>query len=119
MRLRLVSQGVGILCFRCGWLGDNKTTERTVRSIWFNRSQRVLRFRTANSQTERKADECRSDDGRVLEAYGRDLKSNTGEQLLSFATNFKLALTNTFFSRRKGGMSHTRTGTRPNVRKRI
>ena len=48
-------------------------------------------------------------DGRVLGAYGRDL-NNTGKRLLTVAKDNKLALTNTFFSTRKGGVSHTFNG---------
>ena len=43
------------------------------------------------------------DDGRVFGAYGRDELNNNGKRLLSLASDNKLALTNTFFSARKGG----------------
>ena len=48
---------------------------------------------------------------RVLGAHGRDVKNNNNVErlLLSFATIGKLAITNIFFSRRKGGVSHTHT----------
>ena len=49
-------------------------------------------------------------DGRVLGAYGRDELNNNDKRLLTFAKDNKLALTNTFFSTRKGGVSHTFNG---------
>ena len=55
----------------------------------------------------------------VLRAYRRDVKNKNDERLLSFAAGCKLALTNTFFSPRKGGISHTHTSARQNDRKRI
>ena len=50
------------------------------------------------------------DDGRVLGAYERDALNNNGKRLLSLASENELALTNTFFSARKGGLSHTFNG---------
>ena len=53
-------------------------------------------------------------------AYGRDELNNNGKRLLSLASDNKLALTNTFFSARKGGTSHTFNGINSrNDRKRI
>ena len=43
-------------------------------------------------------------------AYGRDELNNNGKRLLNFATDNKLAVTNTFFSTHKGGISHTYNG---------
>ena len=60
------------------------------------------------------------DDGRVLGAYERDALNNNGKRLLSLASENKLALTNKFFSARKGGLSHTSNGINSrNDRKRI
>ena len=60
------------------------------------------------------------DDGRALGAYGRDELNNNGKRLLPLASDNKLALTNTFFSARKGGVSHTCNGINSrNDRKRI
>ena len=61
------------------------------------------------------------DDGKVLGAYGRHELNNNGEPLLIFAKDNKLgALTNTFFSTRKGGVYHTFNGVSSrNDRKRI
>jgi len=57
---------------------------------------------------------------KVLGAYGRDELNENGRRLLTFAANNNLALTNTFFSTRKGGVSHTHNGIgRLNDRKRI
>ena len=59
----------------------------------------------ANARTGKRMEGC--DDGRALGAYGRDELTNNGKRLLSLASDNKLALTNTFFSARKGGISHT------------
>ena len=60
----------------------------------------------ANARTGKRMKGC--DDGRVLGAYGRD--ELNGKRLLTVASDNKLALTNTFFSTRKGGVSHTFNG---------
>jgi len=73
----------------------------------------------ANGRTGGRIEGCGDDECRVLGAYGRDVRSDNGKRLLSFATSCKLALTNTFFSTRKGGISHTYNGTSLNDRKRI
>ena len=73
----------------------------------------------ANAQAGQRKKGCGDDESRVLGAYGRDVRNDNGRRLLSFATNCKLALTNTFFSTRKGGISHTHNGTSPNDRMRI
>ena len=62
----------------------------------------------ANARTGKRMDGC--GDGRVLGAYGRDELNSNGKRLLAFASDNKLALTNTFFSTRKGGISHTFNG---------
>ena len=56
----------------------------------------------ANARTGKRTEGC--DDGRVLGAYGLDDLNNNGKRLLSLASDNKLALTNTFFSARKGGL---------------
>ena len=61
----------------------------------------------ANARTGKKMEGCGDDESRVLGAYGRDIRNDNGRQILPFATNCKLALTNTFFKSRKGGISHT------------
>ena len=60
------------------------------------------------------------DDSGMLGAYKRDELNNNGKRLPSLASDKTLALTNTFFSARKGGLSHTFNGiNRRNDRKRI
>ena len=61
----------------------------------------------ANARTGEKIEGERTEDDGVLGAYGRDELNNNGKCLLDFATNSKLAVTNTLFSTRKGGISHT------------
>ena len=53
--------------------------------------------------------ESLQDEG-ILGTYGRDELNDNGKLLLSFATYNKLAIMNTFFSTRKGGVSHTYNG---------
>lgn len=62
---------------------------------------------------------CGDDENRVLGAYGRDFINDNSTRLLSFATNWKLALTDTCFSTREDGVSHAHNGTGPNDHKRI
>ena len=76
----------------------------------------------ANAQTGRRIEgESLQDEG-ILGTYGRDELNDNGKLLLSFATDNKLAIMNTFFSTRKGGVSHTYnsvTGSRTSDFKRI
>ena len=51
-----------------------------------------------------------SEENKTFGAYGRDTLNDNGELLLSFANNHDLALVNTFFSTRKGGVSHNING---------
>ena len=53
----------------------------------------------ANARTGNRMEGC--GDGRVLAAHGRDELNVDGKGLLAFASDNKLALTNTFFSLRK------------------
>ena len=64
----------------------------------------------ANARTGLKIEGERTEDDGVLGAYGRDELNSNGKRLLNFATDNKLAVTNTFFSTRKGGISHTYNG---------
>ena len=48
-----------------------------------------------------------SKDNKIHGAYDRDTLNDNGELLLSFASNYDLDLTNTFYSTPKGGVSHT------------
>ena len=61
----------------------------------------------ANARTGRRIEgESLQDEG-ILGTYGRDELNDNGKLLLYFATDNKLAIMNTFFSTRKGGVSHT------------
>ena len=64
----------------------------------------------ANARTGENIKGERTEDDGVLGAYGRDELNNNGKRLLNFTTDNKLAVTNTFFSMRKGGISHTYNG---------
>ena len=64
----------------------------------------------ANARTGEKIEGEKTEDDGVLGAYGRDELNNNGKRLLNFATDNKLAVTNTFFSTRKGSISHTYNG---------
>ena len=64
----------------------------------------------ANARTGEKIEGERTEDDGVLGAYGRDELNNNGKRLPNFSTDNKLAVTNTFFSTRKGGISHTYNG---------
>ena len=65
----------------------------------------------ANARTGRRTEEGESvhNEG-ILGTYGRDELNDNGKLLLSFATDNKLAIMNTFFSTRKGGVSHIHNG---------
>ena len=62
----------------------------------------------ANARTRKRMEGC--NDGRVLGAYGRDELNINGKRLLSLASDIQLALTNTIFSARRGGVSHSFNG---------
>ena len=88
------------------------------RAFWYRRDSLVRRIpkkecifvlMDANARTGEKIGERTEDDG-VLGAYGRDELNDNGKRLLNFATDNKLAVTNTFFSTRKGGIPHTYNG---------
>ena len=64
----------------------------------------------ANVRTGEKVEGERMEDDGVLGAYGRDELNNNDKRLLNFARDNELAVTNTFFSTRKGGISHTYNG---------
>ena len=63
----------------------------------------------ANARTGLKIEGERTEDDGLLGAYGRDELNNNGKRLLNFASDNKLAVTNTFFTR-KGGISQTYNG---------
>ena len=89
------------------------------RAFWHRLDSLVQRIPTkealfvlmdANARTGLKIERERTDDDGVLGAYERDELNNNGKRLLNFATDNKLAFKNTFFSTRKGGISHTYNG---------
>lgn len=51
-----------------------------------------------------------SKNNEVLDAYCRDILNDNGDRLLTFAANHDLAMVNTFFITRKGGISRTFIG---------
>ena len=63
-----------------------------------------------NARTGRRREGESVQDEGILGTYGRDELNDNGKLLLSFATDNKLAIMNTFFSKRKGGVSHTYNG---------
>ena len=77
-------------------------------------------LRRVNARTGQGMEGCGDDESKVHGAYRRDVLNDNGKRLLlSFATNRKLALTKTFFSTRKGGISHSHNSTSPNDRERV
>ena len=64
----------------------------------------------ANARTERRIKAESLQDEGILGTYGRDELNDNCKLLLSFAADNKLAIMNTFFSTRKGGVSHTYNG---------
>ena len=63
-----------------------------------------------NARTGEKIEGERTEDDGVLGAYGRDELNDNGKHLLNFAADNKLAVTNTLFSMRKGGIWYTYNG---------
>ena len=64
----------------------------------------------ANARTGRRIEgESLQDEG-ILGTHGHDELNDKGKLLLSFPTDNKLAIMNTFFSTREGGVSHTYNG---------
>ena len=64
----------------------------------------------ANARTGRRIEGENLQDEGILGTYRRDELNDNGKLLLSFATDNKLAIMNTVFSTRKGGVSHTSNG---------
>ena len=63
-----------------------------------------------NARTGKRIEgESLQDEG-ILGTYGHDELNDNGKLLLSFTTDNKLAIMNTFFSTRKGGVLHTYNG---------
>ena len=64
----------------------------------------------ANARTGRRIKGENLQDEGILGTYGRDELNDNGKLLLTFATDNKLAIMNTFFSTRKSGVSHAYNG---------
>ena len=75
--------------------------------------ERVFVLIDVNARTGQRLG-CGGHENGVLGAYGRRDINDDGTRLETFAATCKLALTNTFFSTRKGGISHSHDGIGPN-----
>ena len=93
-------------------------TDETKQAFWSSLHDLVQRIPSkecvyvlidANARTGQRGGESLQDEG-VLGSYGRDELNDNGQLLLTFAADNSLAITNTFFSTRKGGISHTYNG---------
>ena len=105
--------------FVVGYAPMEPSDSEKKRALWHRLDSLVRRIQKkealfvlmdANARTGLKIEGERTEDDGVLGAYGRDELNNNGKCLLNFATDNKLAVTNTFFSTRKGGISHTYNG---------
>ena len=77
---------------------------------WIPAKECLYVLMDANARTGRRIEGESLQDEEILGTYGRDELNDNGKRLLSFATDNKLAIMNTFFSTRKGGVSHTYNG---------
>ena len=77
---------------------------------WIPRKECIFVLTDENVRKGEKIEGEKTEDYGVLSAYGRDELNDSGKRLLNFTTDNKLAATNTFFSTRKGGISHTYHG---------
>ena len=83
--------------------------ERVVKEV--PEHEQLFVLMDANARTGRRGGgKLRSEQCKVLGAYGRDNLNDNGERLLSFSANHELALLNTFFSTAKNAISHTFNG---------
>ena len=83
--------------------------ERVVKEV--PEHEQLFVLMDANARTgQRGGAKLRSEECKVLGAYGRDNLNDNGERLLSFSANHELALLNTFFSTAKNAISHTFNG---------
>ena len=60
----------------------------------------------ANARTGKRVEDGSTPEDGVLGPYGRDHLNHNGTLLLTFAADNNLVILNTFFSTRKGGISH-------------
>ena len=105
--------------FVVGYAPTEPSDSEKKRAFWYRLDSLVQRIpkkeclfvlMDANARTGEKIEGEGTEDDGVLGAYGRDELNKNGKRLLNFATDNKLAVTNTFFSTRKGGISHTYNG---------
>ena len=115
MRFEISGQS-GAVSFISAYAPTEVTKDETKQAFWDRFDSLVQRIPAkeclyvlmdANARTGRKIEgESLQDEG-ILGTYGRDELNYNGKLLLSFATDNRLAIMNTFFSTRKGGVSHT------------
>ena len=115
MRFEISGQS-GAVNFVSAYAPTEVSTDETKQAFWDRLDSLVQRIPAkecvyvlmdANARTGRRTEgESLQDEG-ILGTYGRDELNDNGKLLLSFATDNKLAIMNTFFSTRKGGVSHT------------
>ena len=118
MRFEISSQS-GAVNFVSAYEPTEVSKDETKQAFWDRRDSLVQRIPAkecvyvlmdANVRTGRRIEgESLQDEG-ILGTYGRDELNDNGKLLLSFATDNKLAIMNTFFNTRKGGVSHTYNG---------
>ena len=119
MRFEISGQS-GAVNFISAYAPTKVTKDETKQAFWDRLDSLVQRIPAkecsyvlmdANARTGRRIEgESLQDEG-ILGTYGRDELNDNGKLLLlSFATDNKLAIMNTFFSTRKGGVSHTYNG---------
>ena len=118
MRFEISGQS-GAVNFISAYTPTEVTKDETKQAFWDRLDSLVQRIPAkeclyvlmdANARTGRRIEgESLQDEG-ILGTYGRDELNDNGKLLLSFATDNKLAIMNTFFSTRKGGVSHTYNG---------
>ena len=119
MRFEMSGQHQNAVNFVVGYAPTELSDSEKKRAFWHRLDSLVQRIpkkeclfvlMDANARTGGKIEGERTEDDGVLGAYRRDELNNNGKRLLNFATDNKLAVTNTFFSTRKGGISHTYNG---------
>ena len=118
MRFEMSGQHQAVNCV-VGYAPTGPSDSEKKRAFWHRLDSLVQRIpkkectfvlMDANARIGEKIEGERTEDDGVLGAYARDELNNNSKRLLKFATDNKLAVTNTFFSTRKSGISHTYNG---------
>ena len=118
MRFEISGQS-GAVEFVSAYAPTEVSKDETKQAFWDGRDSLVQRIPAkeclcvqmdANARTGRRIEGDSLPDEGILGTYGRDELDDNGKLLLSFLTDNKLAIMNTFFSTRKGGVSHTYNG---------